>query len=97
MASHSRRPLDQLLQLDQASPHFHDTISNILYGQEYRKWIREVHDDDVIVLIDYLDKARPYVHYFLLRSHDRIRFLMFSTLQVQLSGSVCEKLGTCVA
>ena len=54
----SRIPLKQLRRLDRSSPEFHDQVSNILYGQEYQQWVPTIQGDDLVGLVDYLDKVR---------------------------------------
>jgi len=57
----SLNPLDQLRRLDRSSPKFHDQVSNILSGEEYKQWVLNVQDDDLVGLTDYLDKVRRRV------------------------------------
>ena len=64
MASHN--PLTRLRRLDESSSTFQDQVSNVLYGEEYIQWIPNLQGDDLIGLVDYLDKVRRSVS--LLRS-----------------------------
>jgi len=54
-------PLQQLRRLDRFSSKFHDRVSNILYGEEYKQWAPNLQDDDLVGLVDYLDKVRRRV------------------------------------
>ena len=51
-------PLNQLRCLDSSSPEFHDQISDILSGEEYKQWVPNIQGGDLVGLIDYLDKVR---------------------------------------
>jgi len=62
----SGSPLKQLRRLDRSSSKFHDRISSILYGEEYKQWVPTIQGDDLVGLVDYLDKVRCRVS--LLRS-----------------------------
>jgi len=53
----SRSPLEQLRRLDTSSPEFHDRVSNILGGGEYREWVSTIEGDDLVGLVGYLDRA----------------------------------------
>jgi len=64
MSSHN--PLTRLRRLDKSSSTFQDQVSNVLYGEEYIQWIPNLQGDDLIGLVDYLDKVRRNVS--LLRS-----------------------------
>ena len=65
MTSTHLSPMDQLLQLDASSTEFPDQVSNKLYGQEYQQWVEGIQGDDVVQLIDWLDKVRYRVSLFL--------------------------------
>jgi len=85
MSSHS--PLTQLRRLDASSPTFHDQVSNILYGEEYTRWVSSLQGEDIMGLVDYLDDVRRRVS--LLSSpptHSRPSTL--SILEVPPSGRV---------
>ena len=43
------------------SSEFHDQLSNILYGEEYRRCAQDLQGDDLVWLVDYLDKVRRHV------------------------------------
>ena len=58
-----RNPLEQL---GKSSSEFHNKVSNILYGEEYKQWVPTIQGDDLVGLVDYLDKVRCRVS--LLRS-----------------------------
>jgi len=53
MSSHN--PLTQLRLLDTTSPTFHDQVSEILYGDEYTRWMLGLQGEDLMGLVDYLD------------------------------------------
>ena len=57
----SRNPLNQLRGLDTSSSTFHDQVSNILYGEEYKRWMPNLQGDDLVGFVDYLDKVRHHV------------------------------------
>jgi len=57
----SHNPLNQLRRLDASSSTFHDQISSILCGEEYKRWMSNLQGDDLAGLTDYLDKVRHYV------------------------------------
>ena len=54
----SRSPLEQLRSLDESSLEFQDQVSNILAGKQFKDWVPTIQDDDVVGLVDYLDKVR---------------------------------------
>jgi len=54
-------PLKQLRRLDNSSPKFHDQLSNILYGEDYKQCVPNLQGDNLVWLVDYLDKARRRV------------------------------------
>jgi len=86
----SRSPLRQLRRLDKSSSNFHDRVSNVLYGEEYKQWVQTIEGNDLVGLVDYLDTVRCLASFLLLpfpRSSHR-RLLIVSTLLVPLSGSV---------
>ena len=92
----SRTPLIQLRRLDRTSSTFHDQVSNILYGEEYKEWVQTVQGDDLVALVDHLDKVRYLSIFFVPRSTHR-RLLILSTLLAPLSGSVCANSDTYAA
>ena len=49
--------LQQLHHLDRSSSEFHDQLSNILYGEEYERHMADLKSDDLVSLVDYLDKV----------------------------------------
>ena len=57
----SNRLPQQLYHLDRTSSTFHDQVSEILYGEEYNQWIPTVQDDDLVMVVDILDKVRFHV------------------------------------
>ena len=80
--------LQQLHHLDRSSSEFHDQLSNILYGEEYERHVADLDNDDLVSLVDYLDKVRCCVALsprFRLSQH---RLSTFSTLPALVSGNV---------
>ena len=58
MASPGSPVLQQLHHLDRSSPDFHDQLWDALYGQEYVRCVPKLKGDDLVWLVDYLDKVR---------------------------------------
>ena len=54
-----------------SSPDFHDKLSNVLYGEEYVQCVSHLEGEDLIWLIDYLDKVR--YHNFVALSHSSLK------------------------
>ena len=79
--------MQQFRPLDMSSPGFPDQISNILSGDEYTRRVGDLENDDLVSLVDYLDKAR-YCLIFLCLCSDRHRLSMFSSLPPPLSENV---------
>lgn len=50
-------PLRQLQDLDRSSPQFHDQLSNLLRGEEYRKSVLNLQGDSLTLLVEYLDEV----------------------------------------
>ena len=61
MSSPSLPVLEQLRRLDKSSPKFHDQLSSILYGKEYQQCVPNLQGDDLVWLVDYLDKVRRHI------------------------------------
>ena len=57
MASSGSPALDKLYRLDTSSPDFGGQLSGLLYGEEYAHCALNFKGDDLIWLIDYLDKV----------------------------------------
>ena len=55
--------LKQLHHLDRSSPDFHDQLSDVFYGSEYIKYTQSLQGDDLMWLVDYLDKVRRRVRF----------------------------------
>ena len=53
----SQNLLERFRHLDRASAGFHDQLSNILYGEEYKRCVEVLRDDDLVWLVDYLDEV----------------------------------------
>jgi len=84
----SRLLLQQFRHLEGSSSGFNDRLSNILYGEEYRRFVQGLQGDDLVWLIDYLDKVHRHVALPCspLSYH---RFSMVSILPAALLGSAC--------
>jgi len=52
--------LQQLRRLDRSSSGFHDQLSNVLCGVEYKQCVPSLRRDDLVWLADYLDKVRHH-------------------------------------
>jgi len=50
--------LRKLCKLDASLSEFHDQLSNVFYGEEYTRSVKNLQDDDLVWLVDYLDKVR---------------------------------------
>ena len=50
-------PLQQLQDLDRSSPQFHDQLSDLLRGEEYRSSVLNLQGDDLAWLVEYLDSV----------------------------------------
>ena len=59
MSSPSFPALQQLPSLDRSLSGFHDQLTNVLYGEEYRQCVPNLQGNDLIWLVEYLNK----VHY----------------------------------
>ena len=53
--------LQQLDRLNRSSPDFHDQLYNVLYGQEYKQCVPNLQGEDLVWLVNYLDKVRRRV------------------------------------
>jgi len=61
MSSPNSPALQQLHRLDRSSSEFHDQLCNVFYGEDYQKCVPNLQGDDLVWLIDYLDKVRCHV------------------------------------
>ena len=60
MSSSNPTALQRLRRLDRSSPNFHNQLSNVLFGEEYGQSVPNLRGNDLVSLVDYLDKAcRP--------------------------------------
>ena len=57
----SPQPLQRIHRLDRSSPMFHDQVCNILYGKEYQNCVPNLQGDDLVWLIEYLDKVHRHI------------------------------------
>ena len=53
--------LQELHCLDGSLSGFHDRLCNVLYGEEYQRDMPNLQDDDLVRLVDYLDKVCCHV------------------------------------
>ena len=83
----SQNLLQQLRDLDDSSLEYHDQLVNIVYGEEYRQCVGALQGDNLVELVDYLDKVRCRVALLRLYLSKR-RPSIFSILQVTVSGNV---------
>jgi len=58
MSSPSLPALQRLHRLDRSSSDFQDQLSNALYGEEHKRCVSNLQGDDLVWLVDYLDKVR---------------------------------------
>lgn len=58
MASPDSPVLQQLHRLDRSSPNFYNQLYDLLRGDEYARCMPNLQGDDVIWVVDYLDKVR---------------------------------------
>lgn len=65
MISPNLNPLERLLRLNRSTSDFHDQISNILYGEEYKQWVPGINGGDVVKLVDCLDRVRCRASFFI--------------------------------
>jgi len=87
MSSPSPPVLQQLYRLNGSSSGFHDQLSNVLYGKEYIQCLPNLEGDDLVWLVEYLDKVRFRVALPALRSSQR-RHSMVLILPAPPPGSV---------
>ena len=79
--------LQQLRLLNRSSPDFHEQLGSVLYGQEHQQCVPNLQGDDLMWLVDYLDKVRRRIALLTLRSGQR-RLSMISIPPVQSPESV---------
>jgi len=53
--------LQELQRFDRSSPDFQGQLSSVLYGPEYVRCVPDLQGDDLVWLVDYLDKVRPCI------------------------------------
>ena len=61
MSSPGPPGLQKLYHLNRSSPDFHDQLSNVIYGEEYKKCAPNLQGEDLVCLVDYLDEVRRRV------------------------------------
>ena len=54
----SQNILQQFHHLDRSSSGFHDQLTNVLYGEEYKQSVKSLQGNDLVWLVDYLDEVR---------------------------------------
>ena len=57
-SNESRSLLEQPRRLDKSPSSFHDRINIILHEEEYKQLVPTIEGDDLVGLVDYLDKVR---------------------------------------
>jgi hypothetical protein len=57
MSLPSLQVLQQLDRLNRSLSEFHDQLCNILYGEVYTQCVRNLRGDDLVWLVDYLEKV----------------------------------------
>ena len=57
MPSSNSPVLQQLDRLDKSSSDFHDQLCNTIYGEEYVRCVPDLEGDDLVWLVEYLDKV----------------------------------------
>ena len=96
MSSPHSTTLRQLRHLDESSPNFHDQLTSVLSGEEYEQSVPNLRNNDLVFLVDYLDKVRRHVALPAL-CLSQYRPLIFSIPQVPDSRNVYASLETYVA
>jgi len=61
MSPPSHPVLQQLPPLDKSSSRFHDQLSDILHKEEFKICVPGLQDDDLMWLVEYLDKVRRHI------------------------------------
>ena len=89
--------LEQLYRLDRSSSQFHDMLSSILYGEEYKRCVGDLQNGSLVWLVDYLDKVRCCVSPSPRLYLSQHRLSIYSILPVPLSGNVYANLEVYVA
>lgn len=56
-------PLQQLHDLDKASPQFHQRLSDFIHGEEYRNLFSKLQSEDLASLSEYLDSVRHWTFF----------------------------------
>ena len=82
--------LQQLHELDRSSSQFHDQLSNLLRGEEYRNSVLNLQSDDLALLVEYLDTVSLQIA--LVQSYSRRRCRsspQFPFLQATRSRNAC--------
>jgi hypothetical protein len=80
--------LQQLDRLNRSSPDFHDQLCNIIYGEEYVQSVPSIQGDDLVWLVDYLDRVSRHVALPILRLLSQPRLLVISIFPVPPPESV---------
>ena len=86
--------LQKLNTLDKSLSEFHDQLSNVLYGEEYARCMKDLRDDELVWLIDFLDDVCSVLSLLAPRLTWR-RPLMVSPLLVPLSERLYANSAVC--
>ena len=92
MDSPGPQALQRLCLLNRSSSEFHDQLSNVLYGEEYKQCVPNLQDGHLVWLVDYLDKVCRHTALDSLTLRLGLsccRLSMVLILPVLLSESVC--------
>lgn len=57
MSSPGPLALQKLQELDMSLSEFHDQLNDLLYGEEYQQCVPNLQADNLVWLVDYLDKV----------------------------------------
>ena len=83
----SLNSLRQLRRPDRSSSKFHDQLKDVLCGEEYKQWVQSLDGEDLMWLVDYLDKV-PRTHSFATDRSSQHRLLIALILPVLASPHV---------
>ena len=61
MSSPNTPALQELHRLKGSSPNIHNQLSDVLYGEEYQQCVPILQGDDLVWLVDYLDKVCHHI------------------------------------
>jgi hypothetical protein len=78
--------LQQLDRLNESLSGFHDQLRDLLYGEEYKQCVPNLQGDDLVWLVDYLDKVLTALPFLALHL-SQYRLSMALILPAPLPGS----------